>query len=78
MPKIIINNTMNLFLMQSAFLTFQTIIVSECHLIKSLPYFLSEKYFYILASEMASPGNQHCASCIGTLLFPIETGARNK
>ena len=21
---------------------------------------------------MASPGNQHCANCIGTLLFPIE------
>ena len=20
---------------------------------------------------MASPGNQHCANCIGTLLFPI-------
>ena len=22
---------------------------------------------------MASPGNQHCASCIGTLSFPIPT-----
>ena len=21
---------------------------------------------------MASPGNRHCASCIGTLSFPIE------
>ena len=29
------------------------------------------KYIYILALEMASPGNQHCANCIGTLLFPI-------
>jgi len=32
-------------------------------------YFLSEKYTYILALEMAS--NQHCANCIGTLSFPI-------
>jgi len=23
---------------------------------------------------MASPGNQHCASCIGTLSFPIDIG----
>jgi len=22
---------------------------------------------------MASPGNQHCANCIGTLLFPVQT-----
>jgi len=21
--------------------------------------------------EMASPGNQHCANCVGTLSFPI-------
>jgi len=27
---------------------------------------------YILALEMASPGNQHCASCIGTLSFPVK------
>jgi len=36
-----------------------------------LPYILFEKYIYILALEMASPGNQHCASCIGALSFPI-------
>jgi len=30
-----------------------------------------EKYIYnILALEMASPGNQHCANCVGTLSFP--------
>ena len=34
-------------------------------------YILFEKYIYILALEMASPGNQHCANCIGTLSFPI-------
>ena len=34
---------------------------------KLLPYILFEKYIYILALEMASPGNQHCVDCIGTL-----------
>jgi len=34
---------------------------------KLLPYILSENDIYISALEMASPGNQHCASCIGTL-----------
>jgi len=33
--------------------------------------FYLKKYIYYLALEMASPGNQHCASCIGTLSFPI-------
>jgi len=36
-----------------------------------LPHILSEKYIYILALEMAGPGNRHCASFIGTLSFPI-------
>jgi len=31
---------------------------------------LFEKYICILASEMASARNQHCASGIGTLSFP--------
>ena len=34
-------------------------------------YILFEKYTYILALEMASPRNQHCANCIGTLSFII-------
>jgi len=40
---------------------------------KLLPYSFSlyEKYIIILALEMASPGNQHCANCIGALSFPI-------
>ena len=38
---------------------------------KLLPYVLFEKYTNILALEMASPGNRHCANCIGTLSFPI-------
>jgi len=33
--------------------------------------YIIERYIYILASEMASPGNQHCANCIGTLSFPM-------
>jgi len=33
--------------------------------------FLFEKYIHILALEMASPGNQHSANCIGALSFPI-------
>jgi len=40
-------------------------------LIKLLPYILFDKYIYILALEIASPGNQHCGNCIGTLSFNI-------
>jgi len=40
-----------------------------CDKIASM-YFI-RKYIYILALEMASPENQHCASCIGTLSFPV-------
>jgi len=39
--------------------------VSECCLIKLLPYILYENYIYILALEMATQGaGRHCASCI--------------
>ena len=40
-------------------------------MIKLLPFILFEKYICILALEMAGPGKQHCASCIGTLSFPV-------
>jgi len=40
-------------------------------LIKLLPYILFEKYIYILALELASLGNRHCAICIGTLSLPV-------
>jgi len=33
--------------------------------------YFTENYIRVLASEMASPGNQRGASCIGTLSFPI-------
>ena len=42
---------------------------------KLLPCFLFEKCIYILALETVSPKNQHCASCIGTLSFPINATA---
>jgi len=38
---------------------------------KSLPYILFEKYINILALKMSSPRSQHCASCVGTLSFPV-------
>jgi len=60
------------FKLQPAFWEFQTITVSGCCWIKVLPYILLEKiYIYILALEMASPGNHHCANCIGAHLFAI-------
>ena len=50
-------------------LVFQTMTVSECCLIKLFPCILFEKYIQIiLALEMASPGNAHCADCNGTVL----------
>jgi len=54
--KFIVNNTINLFFfkLQSTFWQFQTITVSECCLIKLLPYILFEKYTYISALEMAT------------------------
>ena len=71
-PKFIINNTINSFLNCQRFDNLKTITVSECCLIKLLPCILFEKYITILALEMASPGNQHCAICIGTLSSPTE------
>jgi len=71
--KIKINNTINLkfiFNCNQHFGIFQTVTVSECCLMKLLPYILFEKYIYVFALEMASPGNRHCASCIGTPSFP--------
>ena len=71
-PKITVNDKIKFFLkLQSAFWSFQTVTVSECCLIKFLPCILFEKYINILALEMASVGNRHCADCIGALSFPI-------
>jgi len=35
--------------------------------LKLLPYILFQKFVNILALETASPGNRHCAYCIGAL-----------
>jgi len=72
-PKIIINNAINLL-----FKTAISISVISNHSsfrvlfdkIASV-YFIRKKYIHIIALEMASPGNQHCANCIDTYLFPI-------
>jgi len=52
------------------------ITVSECRLIKLLPYILFEKYINISALETVSPVNRHCVNCIGALSFRTvqETG----
>jgi len=69
----LINNTTNLF-----FETAVSILVISNHnsfrvlFEKLLPYTFFEKYIYILALKTASPGNQHCANCIGTLSFSLE------
>jgi len=74
--KIVRNDAIIFLKLQSLFRSFQTITVSECCLTKLLPYILFEKkYINILALEKASPGNRHCANCIGTLSFPMD--ARN-
>ena len=68
MPKMIINDNNFFFLkLQSALWNFQP----ECCLIKLLPCILFEKYVNILALELASPGNRHCANCIGFLSLSV-------
>jgi len=52
---------------KNSFNSHLTITGSECCLTKLVPYIFVEKCIYISALEMASPGNQHCASCIGTM-----------
>ena len=66
-PKIVINDTMIIFLeLQLAFCQFRIITVFGCCLIKLLPYVLFEKYVNVIvitdnAFEKASPGNRHCS-----------------
>ena len=66
-PKIVIDNKTNLFSNTPIRILLISDTVSECWMIKSLPYILFEKYIYILALEMTSAGNSIWASCIGTL-----------
>jgi len=69
-PKILINNTKNYFVKCNSILAISNrnslrVLFDEIDSV----YFIG-KYIYILALEMAGPGNQHCANCIGTLSFP--------
>ena len=71
-PKTIINDTRNLFYKTAV----SILVISNNNTFRVLfdkiasAYFIG-KYIYILALEMASPGNLHCVNCIGTLSFPI-------
>ena len=67
-PKIIVNNTLNLLLKTAI----SILVISNRNSFRVLSDKIATVYFiYILALEMASLGNQHCASCIGTCSFPI-------
>ena len=70
-PKIVINRHLFFIQLQSTFSFFQTMTVSECCLINCFRIFYLKKFVYILALEMASQGNRHCANCIGALSFPM-------
>jgi len=65
-PKITINNTINLLLETAV----SILLISNHDSFRVLSdkiasvYVLFEKYIYTLALEMASPGNRHCANCI--------------
>jgi len=71
-PKIMLNNTLNLFLT-----AISVFVISNHNSFRALSdkiasvYFIWKKYIYILALGMASSGNQHCANCIGALSFPM-------
>ena len=71
-PIITINDVVN-----SSFKTSVTFLVITNHISfwvlfdKIVSVYFIWKVFSILALEMASPGNRHCANCIGTLSFPI-------
>jgi len=88
-PKIAINDTINyyfklqhFFLVFCLFFSLYRLVMNKvahnslrvCCFIKLLPYILFAKNICILALAMAKPVNQQCASCIGTLTFPIRTG----
>jgi len=70
-PKMIISDTINLPLKTAISIA----VISNHNSFRVLSdkiasVYLFEKYIYILAMEIASPANLHCANCIGTLSFP--------
>ena len=69
-PKIMINNTTNLFF-KTAVSILQISSHNSFRVLFDKIASVFEKYIYILVSEMASPRNQNCANCIGTLSFVL-------
>jgi len=67
-PKIITNNITDLFLSCYQHFGISNHNSFRVLLTKLLPYILFEKYIYILALKISSPGNQQYANCIGTLV----------
>jgi len=65
MPIIVTNDTIKLLLSCNQHNSFRVLFDKNCFRIFYL------KYIFILALEIASPGNQYCANCIGTLSFLI-------
>jgi len=79
-PKIIINNTINLFFLNPISISNHNGFRVLFDKIASV-YFLLEKYIDIVALEMAGQWNQHCANCIGrfrSVLFFFHGAAENK
>jgi len=73
-PEVITNNTISLFVKTAI----SILALSNHNSFRVLfdeiaSYILFEKCrpIHILALEMASPGDQHCANSIGTLSLPI-------
>ena len=73
MPKIITNDTVNLLFFKLTAISI--LVISKLYSFRVLfdkiasVYFIREIYWYFSIS-VASPGNRHCASCIGTLSCP--------
>ena len=73
--KIITSNTINIFLTAIGIFA-----ISNHNRIRALfdkiasVYFIWKNIFLFSTLEIASPGNQHCASCIDTLSFPMTIG----
>jgi len=73
-PKIIITDTINSLLnCDQQFFEISNHNSSRVLFDKIASCILFEKHIYISALEMSSPGNRHCANCIGTLSFPVKT-----
>jgi len=69
-PKIIINNTINLFLTEISILVISNHNSFRVQFDKIASYVLFEKYICILALKMASPGTS-TVPVVSALSFPV-------